>query len=133
MPGGTPPPLFAVLEILPKDHHREENPEDLKEEVKVRLVPVYVQIDALKEEAGGLGRTREWAREREQNECAVLKRLETMAPEVMDSLQGSERRQAYAHLDLKVVAQRDKSLIITWFVDQDIRRIWCPSGRTSTR
>jgi hypothetical protein len=104
-----------------------------KEELKVRLVPVDAQIGALKEGASGLERSREWTREREQNERAVLKWLEAMAPEVVDSLKGSERRRAYARLGLKVVAQRDKSLIITWFVDQEIGRIGCLNERTSTR
>jgi DNA repair exonuclease SbcCD ATPase subunit len=104
-----------------------------KEELRARLVSVDAQIDALREEASGLQRRSEWAREREQNERAVLKRLEAMAPEAVDSLQGSHRRRAYAHLGLKVMVHQDKGRIITWFVDQEIGRIGCHNERTSTR
>ena len=132
--------LKAVLARLQELEKRRDGLIDLaadgimgREELRERLAPLDAQIGALKEEADGLERQEDLSRQRERNEGLVLKRLEAMSGEGLDRIKGANRRRAYDQLDLEVLAHRDKSLIITWFMDQEIGRIWCQNDRTSTR
>jgi site-specific DNA recombinase len=99
-------------------------------ELADRLTPLDAQIGALNEESDELGREGERAGARRENERLLLRRLETLAPEAVAGLDAPERRRAYKSLGLRVVAHRDKSLIITWFMDLQIGRIGCPDEGT---
>jgi site-specific DNA recombinase len=99
-------------------------------ELADRLTPLDAQIKALKEESDEPGLEGERAGARRENERLLLRTLETLAPEALDTLDAPERRRAYKSLGLRVVAHQDKSLIITWFMDLQIGRIGCPDEGT---
>ena len=85
------------------------------------------------DESRGLEQEEERVRARAEEERIILRRLENEAPETLDARTPSQKRDMYEGLGPKVLAHRDKTLIITWFMDKEIGRFGCPSGRTSTR
>jgi hypothetical protein len=85
---------------------------------------------ALEEEADALREEERAERGREEDERMMLWRLETGLPEDLDALAPLQRRELYKSLDLMVVANRDKSLTLKWFVDVDLEVIRCQEEET---
>jgi hypothetical protein len=101
-----------------------------KAELSERLVPLDAKVKALEEEADALREEEHAERGREEDERMMLWRLETGLPEDLDALKPLQRRELYRCLDLTVVANRDKSLTLKWFVDVDLEVIRCQEEET---
>ena len=101
-----------------------------KAELSERLVPLDAKVKALEEEADALREEVHAERGREEDERMMLWRLETGLPEDLDALKPLQRRELYRCLDLTVVANRDKSLTLKWFVDVDLEVIRCQEEET---
>jgi hypothetical protein len=101
-----------------------------KAELSERLVPLDAKVKVLEEEADALREEEHAERGREEDERMMLWRLETGLPEDLDALKPLQRRELYRCLDLTVVANRDKSLTLKWFVDVDLEVIRCQEEET---
>jgi hypothetical protein len=60
----------------------------------------------------------------------MLRRPETGLPSGLDALTPSERREIYRRLGLTVLANRDRSLTLRWFVDIELEVIRCQEEGT---
>jgi DNA repair exonuclease SbcCD ATPase subunit len=132
--------LEAILARLSELRGRREGLIDLvldgplsKAELSERLVPLDAQIKGLEDEAKTLRREEEELRDAEEDEQTMLRRLEASLPSDLDALTSPERREFYRRLGLTVLANRDKSLTLRWFVDVELEVIRCQEEGMSTR
>ena len=132
--------LEAILARLSELRGRREGLIDLaldgplsKAELSERLVPLDAQIKGLEDEAKTLRREEEELRDAEEDEQTMLRRLEASLPSDLDALTSPERREFYRRLGLTVLANRDKSLTLRWFVDVELEVIRCQEEGMSTK
>jgi hypothetical protein len=133
----TTPPIRARLHELKK---RREGLIDLtldgplsKAELSERLIPLDAQTKGLDEEALGQRREEQMLRGAEEDERVMLRRLEEGLPGDLDALTPSQRRELYKRLGLKAVANQDRSITLTWFMEVELEVIRCQEEETSTR
>ena len=102
-----------------------------KAELADRLGPLDAEIAALSEESEAT--RREEARRVAGVEDArlLLRRLKAGAPKMLGALGPAQRRNLYERLGLKVVANLDRSLTITWMAGHELGELRCLKGRTS--
>jgi hypothetical protein len=84
-----------------------------KDELREKLSGLDAQISALKGEYGELAREAGREDAARRNATATLQRLREISPEMLDLLDGAQRRRFYGDLNLEVMAHQDGSFTLT--------------------
>ena len=104
-----------------------------KDELREKLSTLDAQISALKGEYAELAREAQREDGERARASATLQMLREFSPEMLDLLDGAQRRQFHADLDLEVMARQAGSFTLTWLVGLDLGEIWWETEGTSTR
>lgn len=129
----------AVLARLEELRKRRSGLKDLaadgllpKAELAERLAPLDAEITALADEPDE-ARREENRRTTAEDARILVRRLKTNAPKMLEGLDAAQRRGLYERLGLKVVANLDRSLTMTWMAGAELGELRCLKDRTSTR
>lgn len=132
--------LEAITERLAELERRRDGLVDLaadgdisRQELREKLPPLDAQISALKSDAEALRKEREKLAVVQEDFRLMLSRRKAQAPGVLDSLDAKGRWELYRDLDLKVIANPDRTLTLTWLAGLDLGTIRRKGGGYSAR
>jgi site-specific DNA recombinase len=104
-----------------------------REELRARLGPLDEDLSRLKSEADLLAGEADREKGALRDARMVLRALKEATPGALDDLDAAGRREFYRDVELKVMAQKDGSLTMSWLVGLELGELRCQDEVTSTR